>query len=195
MDTRQAIQEADRYAREKGYGCLFPKCTKPAVRCHSVQRATCVDALAADGKVYTVHQSYSQFIENRTGAGPMRIVKEGLSRASTFNGFCGEHDALLFSRAEGKDRNLKVNGMLVAFHLRAVALEYCRWRRTADFLKKKGELTDDKMEKAVSNDLGAAIDAKNEIFKELYMESVFAMFFGSKADAIMGLRGPRIISA
>jgi len=118
----------------------------------------------------------------------MRIVKEGVNRASTFNGFCGEHDTMLFARAEGPDREKRVNGMPTAFHLRAISLEYCRQRRTADFLRKQGELTDDQILKGVSNEHAAAIEAKIAIFKKLYIGSVFAILFGSKIDAITSCR-------
>lgn len=139
IEFKRAIQLADKYVRKKNYRCLFPGCSKKAIRNHAIPRASLIEALAQNGKLYTINQSYSSTYRKTSPHDPMEIVKVGVNRASVFKGFCPEHDTKLFAPAETTDEQKKKE-MTISLHLRAVALEYCRKRRNVDYFKKITEL-------------------------------------------------------
>lgn len=185
--VKQAIHAADRYARRKTYKCLIPGCGREAVACHSIQRAACAESLAENGKVYTVRQSFNQFIENWDGTGAVEVVLEGLNTASTFDGFCPGHDSQLFSKAEEKERRTQ-RGMFQAFHLRAIALIYCRRRRSIDFMLRFSELVTDPRIKEGMKTRAEETRELYEIFRKLHFNSLVGILTGSTADKIFGFR-------
>jgi hypothetical protein len=101
--------------------------------------------------------------------------------------FCGEHDTLLFKRAEGPNIEDE-GGALTAFHLRALALEYCRQRRMADFNQKMAALVEDAAIRQASQRDADRIGVTISLFKKLYIDSVFAILSGSKIDVVTGYR-------
>src|SRR5689334_12996995 len=132
-NLRATAQMADRYVRNKGYMCLFPACTKLAVRSHAIQRASIVEALADNGVVYTLRQSFNSAMTMDSPIAAMDVIEVGVNDASVFRGFCAEHDSALFASAEKIP--LK-KSMSFSLHLRALSFEYCRKRRTADYFRK-----------------------------------------------------------
>lgn len=182
--ARRAIQRADKHARIKQYRCLYPGCSEQAVRCHSIQRAACVEALAVDGKLYSLAPSFTNQALNRsTSSDGMIAVKVGVNEAGTFKGFCGPHDHDLFNRAEAS-RPERRSGMFIALHFRSVTLEYCRKRRNADFFGKLAELAPDKDLAEHYSDLSAAYRSHTETFRDLYLGSLFSLIFGLSDDTI-----------
>ena len=138
-DFKRAVAEADRYARKRNYPCLFPGCKETAIRGHGIQRALISEALAVNGVVYSLQQSFAQLLEMKSPYAPLKIVEIGINDASVFRGYCSQHDHALFAAAEivkGK----KPRGKYVALHLRAITFEYSRKRRTAIYYEKIGEL-------------------------------------------------------
>jgi hypothetical protein len=170
-NLRAAIQRADRYVRNKAYLCLFPGCTKLAIRSHAIQRATIVEALAENGVIYTLNQTFNYLMKVTSSAIPMDVVETGVNEASVFPGFCAEHDSAVFSAAEKTPVKRTVS---LSLHLRALSFEYCRRRRTADFDRKLSKLTRDA---TVRQEFGRKADLwekTNEVFKDLYIGSMFA---------------------
>jgi hypothetical protein len=63
----------------------------------------------------------------------MEIVEIGINDASTFKGYCPKHDAMLFSPVDSQGERNK-SWVFRSLHLRAMSLELCRKRRSADFM-------------------------------------------------------------
>jgi hypothetical protein len=135
IDIKRAIQLADKYVRKKDYRCLFPGCNKKAIRSHAIPRASLIEAIAQNGVLYTINQSYTTVYRKTSPHDPMEIVAVGVNKASVFRGFCQEHDTKLFAPVETTDEQKK-KGVMTSLHLRALALEHCRKRRSVDLFKK-----------------------------------------------------------
>lgn len=74
--------------------CIFCNCNNPSiVRSHTIQKSGSLDVVAEEGHVLT-----PKF--NRT-IGKLKVSEVGINYASTFPGFCEEHE-LLFSKFETK---------------------------------------------------------------------------------------------
>jgi hypothetical protein len=180
--VRRAIQEADKHVRSKKYSCLFPGCENWASRCHSIQRALCEDALARDGHVYTVQPNFSAVIGQQSLASVMRVVRVGVSDAGTFLGFCGTHDHQLFRGAEGSRANS--GAMFLSLHLRAITLEYCRKRRSADYLSRVSELLPGGEVRDFCSGLAEGYANFANAFRELYLGYTFNLMSGAAKDTI-----------
>ena len=157
------------------------------IRCHSIQRAACVEALAENGKVFSVRQSFNQFIEHWDGTKPIDVVLEGINAASTFDGFCQKHDSLLFSKAEQKDRRTQ-KGLLQAYHLRSIALIYCRQRYATDFMSRMAELMTEPLLKQEMKRRADHNFQFYEIFRKLHFGSIVGIMQGLEEDRIFGCR-------
>lgn len=86
---------------EKGY-CLHPDAAKGVcgggiIDAHTVQKRGGLKAISENGHVYSPRNGAS-FIAN-TG-GRIEPRKVGVNSASTFQGFCGKHDNIMFKPAE-----------------------------------------------------------------------------------------------
>jgi hypothetical protein len=181
--VKRAIQEADRYVRWKKYPCLVPGCEEPAILSHAIPRASIVEALADDGIVYSLQQSFNSLMRIASPYDPMDVVRVGVNYASVFKGFCSQHDARLFAPAESTDNDTK-RGMFISLHLRALALEYCRKRRTADFFKRLSELVPDQQLRSTSLDTANRFELMCAIFGRVYLGSIFNLMRGSPVDQI-----------
>jgi hypothetical protein len=85
--------------RKIGFGrCLEPtmQCDQPAIRAHSVQNRQTITLLEQDNHVVAWQPRFSQ-------AGPdIALRRIGRNDASTFAGFCNQHDAELFRPLDTK---------------------------------------------------------------------------------------------
>jgi hypothetical protein len=179
--SRAITHAADKYVRRKEYNCLFPGCLKKAIRGHAIPRASCIEALARDGVLYTQRQSFNPTISMTTILDAPEIVEIGINHASVFKGYCSEHDAKLFASAETTDRSRK-NGMFISLHLRSLSLEYSRKRRSADFFRKLAEL--DGQRKTTWQEYTEKYDTYSFSLRDIYLGSIFNMINGSDIDSV-----------
>jgi hypothetical protein len=180
---RALIQAADKHVRNKQYRCLFPNCQKWAIQSHAIPRASCIEALADSGVLYTHRQSFNETINKPGIFDPPDIVKTGVNQASVFKGYCPEHDSLLFASAETTDRRRK-HGMFISLHLRALSLEYSRKRRNADYFRRLAELDELIERNSVWQDHAIQYEFISKVLKETYIGSVFNLMGGSDIDSI-----------
>ena len=80
--------------------CMHPAagsstCTPPIIRAHTVQ-ATILRTMAIDGHVYQNAASLKNILFRKE----RKLTRIGVSKASTFTGFCSRHDNALFSPIE-----------------------------------------------------------------------------------------------
>lgn len=117
-------------------GCLFPdksSCSsqKP-VKAHSIQKSTILKSISDSGKVLSFDVRNSFF--NRD------FEEFGVGEASTFFGFCGYHDSVVFSDIENKTySNEKKQNFLFAY--RACAFEYAECKYAECHSKEMKKLT------------------------------------------------------
>ncbi len=105
--------------------CLHPnsphECKGKIIKAHTIQRARTLESLAIDGHVLTFYP----FEIDSDGA--IKRHKKGLSQASTFTGFCADHDRETFSPVEQNEfRFSPQNAFLLSY--RALCHEFFQKR-------------------------------------------------------------------
>jgi hypothetical protein len=176
---KKALADADRYARNKQYPCLFPGCDAEAISSHSIQMALCSSALAERGKLYTVEQSFIPRPNRPTFTWYREIVETGIRDAGTFCGYCSDHDYRLFDPAESATRAGR-SGMIEALHRRGVSLHYSRQRRCADFFQKLASLLSGPKNKKICEDHALGYKDEAGLFDLLYLQRGVARSFPTK---------------
>jgi hypothetical protein len=85
--------------------CLHPlaekgACSGTVIASHTLQRRRVLEAIAENGHVGHLDLEEDWSPQTPIRPHPVSVVKVGLSRASTFPGFCAAHDATTFSAIE-----------------------------------------------------------------------------------------------
>lgn len=99
--------------------CLAPgnECASTAIRAHSVQNAQALDLLAHHGHVKGITVSFA-------GAEPSLSFSDvGRNRATTFEGFCANHDSKLFLPIDSSPLDPANSEQLFLYAYRSVARE------------------------------------------------------------------------
>lgn len=139
--------------------CLHPAaseltCSSPeAIRSHTVQRGGALRFVAENGHVYSAKKGFRNISKNE---GQVDMELEGTKAASTFPGYCNQHDTALFRPAELSDAALdETSGFLLS--LRAISYE---------LVAKQGQL------KAVGiyqEVMDAGVDFETQVFIQNYL--------------------------
>jgi len=125
--SKSGLHEALAQA-QKAYSaayCLHPAapngCKGRIIKAHSVQRSGALTRLAAQGLVYTLQREPGPELMSQPFPMEPRLVS--VSKASTFTGFCGVHDAELFRPIEKQPlRETLEHAFLL--HYRSVCREF-----------------------------------------------------------------------
>lgn len=92
-------------------------CQKTAIRAHSVQKSTALSFIEEDNHVYG-------FKINFAGARPVcELERVGRNNASTFTGFCNQHDTEIFRTIDTKPLDLENAEQLFLIAYRSVTRE------------------------------------------------------------------------
>ncbi len=106
-----------------GY-CSHPEapdaCSGKPIRSHTIQKSGGLSAIAEEGHVMSARGTKNYL--HKTG-GRLTPQKTGINSASTFNGFCGPHDAALFRPIESASVSLTPKTAFLSL-FRGVAYEY-----------------------------------------------------------------------
>ena len=100
--------------------CIFPdksKCSRKLIKAHSVQKSKILSLIAEKGMVIS-SDMIRTLVTNE-------FEKIGINSASTFYGFCGYHDSVLFSEIENKDYQATIEQNFLHAY-RACAIEYVK---------------------------------------------------------------------
>jgi len=116
--------------------CLHPQakdseCIHNPIGSHTIQRKGGISAIAEQGHVISSKRGYEQMIKNDGRIVPSKI---GVRAASTFMGFCANHDNSLFKPIE--DRKFELNteaAFLLAY--RTVGYEYLMKRNAVEAIE------------------------------------------------------------
>lgn len=104
--------------------CLAPgmNCENDAIKAHSIQNSQTMDLLAHDGHVKQIVRK----IERKGDDEPRPVLdfqNVGRNQATTFEGFCAEHDAEIFKPIDTKPFSAADAEQLFLFAYRAIARE------------------------------------------------------------------------
>lgn len=103
--------------------CSFPGgCDRKIISSHTVQRKGGLAAIQEDGHVYGALPEWDGLFDGEAWPPPRRV---GNRRASTFPGFCSEHDTVMFKPIEGDTISFDTQSAFL-FSFRAVAFELQR---------------------------------------------------------------------
>lgn len=96
--------------------CFYPGCNSTdIIKAHAIQNTGILNQLSVNGQVYMPKPKANGMLP--------RLIKYGRKQATTFTGFCGEHDKKIFQPIE--DENWQVNAKNVfLFSYRTFASEY-----------------------------------------------------------------------
>jgi len=136
----KSILRAEKYVNNLSFYCLFPGCKEKAIRSHSQQKERQLRSIAVDGHLYTLTPSFTQKFKMKTACDPLEISRVGITKASTYLGFCSKHDSELFMKIETGDVNSENPEHRTLLFLRALTYEYCMKRKVHSFLKKQREI-------------------------------------------------------
>lgn len=129
--VKSAQDEVDRTA----VWCLYPVCHCNAIDSHSQQKHQVLESIAVGGKVFCISNDLTGRLARylSTDDPDLEVKPIEIARASTFNGFCNEHDTTLFAPIEKCALQKGCNDQLRAFYLRALSYEIARQRMALDF--------------------------------------------------------------
>lgn len=131
---KEAQDEVDRTA----VWCLYPGCCNNAIASHSQQKHQVLESIAVGGKVFCTSNDLTKRFARFLTVDDLdiEIKPVEIASASTFNGFCNEHDTELFAPIEKSVLEKGNKDQLRALYLRALSYELARQRMTLDFREK-----------------------------------------------------------
>ena len=88
-------------AAEVGLGCFHPEapenCSGEAIQSHSITRSGGLSEIAEEGHVMSLYADYGVFLRTQGDVEPRRV---SVRKASSFPGFCAQHDSSTFAPVE-----------------------------------------------------------------------------------------------
>lgn len=132
IEIKNKLLQAEEEMKIKVYRCLFFGCNKNAVRSHSQQKNASLSAISNTKlQVYSLDSNHALAFDTETQKMNVRFILKKIASASTFPGFCVEHEAF-FSIFE--KNGIEVNNNKHACHLayRTVSHELSRQREMLD---------------------------------------------------------------
>jgi hypothetical protein len=133
------ITRAEEYVNKFRFGCLFPGCTEKAIKSHSQQKERQLRSIAVDGYVYTLKPTFEKNLR-KTIFDPLEVSRIGITKASTYQGFCSKHDNELFRPIETEEIDPQNVEHTYLLFFRALTYEYCMKRKVVCFWNKRREL-------------------------------------------------------
>jgi hypothetical protein len=109
-----------KYANKRLDRCLSPgmSCQRPAIRAHSVQNSRVLDLLVCDGHVKALGKTI-----DKTNGAIIQFGDVGRNEATTFTGFCSEHDSHIFRPIDANALDAANSQHLFLVAYRALAKE------------------------------------------------------------------------
>lgn len=122
------------------YGVDGKRCKNQAIKSHSLQRKGPLQAISEHGHVIKIgHSLKAKPFESRE-----LFELTGVKKASTFPGFCSEHDTSLFSEIEGRKVDLCEQTALLLF-IRSIAIEHYKKKLTTSLYRNMFEQLGDEI--------------------------------------------------
>ncbi|BBH20451.1 SecC motif-containing protein [Paenibacillus baekrokdamisoli] len=120
LDSRIMKESYNKIRKQSIWKACFHhdnECSNEIIKAHSIQNNKILNKISRDGNV----MQFELEIGNPFGS---KMKKEGRKKVSTFTGFCGYHDAKLFSPIENYDYQPGNKEQELIFAYRSLAKEY-----------------------------------------------------------------------
>jgi hypothetical protein len=129
-ELRKIYSAVEKKTRKKKWLCFFPGCVRKAVGLHSQAKSSSLKSIAVDGHV--TERDFSIF-PPRTRLG---WKNKGINKATTFPGFCSQHDIKLFRQADSLGKSNLNQKALTMLSFRTFALEMRKKEIWADHIRR-----------------------------------------------------------
>ncbi|MBY0115273.1 SEC-C metal-binding domain-containing protein [Paenibacillus xylanexedens] len=115
-EIRKMEKKLTEAKKSHNYTCLYPGCEDRSISSHSIQEKRFLNKLATNGHVLQVD------INIRSKVAYINAEKKGISQdASTFFGFCSDHDTKIFQKIEIEDTIFSTPEQFFLFAYRALS--------------------------------------------------------------------------
>ncbi|MBN2561438.1 MAG: hypothetical protein JXQ75_10970 [Phycisphaerae bacterium] len=122
------------------FPCLCPGCSQPAIMSHSQQKEGQLRAIAKDGRVYALsHNVFHHLKDLGLRDDVLNVQVLGIGEASTFPGFCRQHDRMIFAPIEREELIQDRADQAILFFLKTVAYEHASKREASFFFHEFGK--------------------------------------------------------
>ncbi len=141
--ARRIIGTVEKRYKEYSFPCICPACNQPSIKSHSQQKEGQLRAIAKDGLVYALDRNFYHYLKgNECGDGFLDLHVLSIGEASTFPGYCTQHDQMIFYPIEKEPLVQNRHDQATLFMLRAISYEHA--------CKRKALLCGNKLLKEVS---------------------------------------------
>lgn len=129
---QKGLGKSQKSASRIKYKCMLPSCSKKGIRSHSQQKKHQLNSIAEDLKVISVEKNiYKSFMA--TLQSDFNILqKKQIAEASTFVGYCNEHDTSIFEPIENGNLDANLDKHSLLLFLRCFSYEYANKRNAHD---------------------------------------------------------------
>lgn len=131
---KKEIGKIEKLGKRITFECLYPKCSKKSIASHSQQRGGQLKEISKNDEVYTMN--FNMFEALTQSASAFSLVKTRIRNASTYPGFCQNHDGPVFAAIENKPLVHNDNLQAATLFLRAITYELTR-KKVAHFKTEK----------------------------------------------------------
>ncbi len=129
MNLNNSFRNTQKQINKKKHICLYPNCDKIAVSSHSQQRNRSLLSIAGkNNKVYVLNADLGHSYDFKTDEFKILYKLTGIGLASTFKGFCEEHESI-FKLFEDNGLNIKEKEHIYYLHYRTLMYGYSKIRK------------------------------------------------------------------
>lgn len=125
--SRQKIRDLFQRAHAKNFDCFMPGCSKNAISSHSQSKENCLRVISEGG--HLIRPSRNIFRKREDVEAQFDSI--GIGKASTFRGFCSDHDSEFFRKVDSLDYTSLNNDSLMRLSFRTLANEVRAKERSA----------------------------------------------------------------
>ncbi len=130
--AKRVTGKIEKKIRRRKFRCLYPGCTQSSISSHSQQKEGQLRAIAENGLVYALDRNMFQYIKSvLKEEGDCVFTKKGIQEASTFAGYCSQHDQMIFAPIEKQELTPDNPLQAALLFLRAMSFEYAAKRKAA----------------------------------------------------------------
>lgn len=136
-ERHDLLRDLDEFKRKHSYKECFHKdeeCDRGIIRAHSIQNKRILINVADNGRVLMFDEEMND--NSKLG---FKMEQIGRASATTFKGFCGEHDSKIFSPIEHKDYCIGDREQEFLFAYRTFAKEYHAEKSVVNAMEKLAE--------------------------------------------------------
>lgn len=157
--------------------CFYPGCKLNAIDSHSQQKLGQLRAIAENGEVFGMQRNHYQTLKQLPDN--HFLVRMGIAEASTFKGFCANHDQAVFEPIELRPLELGNEEQAFILFVRAFSYEFAQKRKMLEW---KNIILNDLQNIAAKEVIEHIADTRDGIaafFKQdapYYMDCIFSAF-------------------